>query len=297
MLYGSRSSFAAHEHGLAGGPHLFAVADVDDLQGSGEVDRRAEVDPEARLPKRPPEADGLAEQPPAVDLPRGHGPRPMAAPPSQPQLASAADVPDVLLVLEDDAEGLVDDLRAQLRRAEREQRIGPVERLGDAGDLREVDAAQPMHERHDPTGEALGRVRHAGEHDLELLGLGRVVDPVIQAAALERVVDLAGPVRGEDHARRPLGPDRADLGHGDLEVREDLEQVRLELLVGAVDLVDEEDRRDAVPRLEGLEQRALDQELGPEDVVRGRRLRGPAAPRAAGSRASGAGSSTRRPPC
>ena len=37
-------------------------------------------------------------------------------------------------------------------------------------------------------------------------------------------------------------------GHRDLEVGQDLEQVRLELLVGAVDLVDEQDRRDAVGR-------------------------------------------------
>ena len=71
-------------------------------------------------------------------------------------------------------------------------------------------------------------------------------------------------------ARRPLGPDRADLRHGDLEVRQDLEQVRLELLVRPVDLVDEQDRRDAVVGLERLEQRPPDQEIGPEDVVRAR---------------------------
>ena len=40
-----------------------------------------------------------------------------------------------------------------------------------------------------------------------------------------------------------LRPDRAELRHRHLEVREHLQQVRLELLVGAVDLVDEEHRR------------------------------------------------------
>ena len=63
------------------------------------------------------------------------------------------------------------------------------------------------------------------------------------------------------------GLDRADLRDRDLEVRQDLEQVRLELLVRAVDLVDEQHRRDAVVALERLEQRPPDQEVRPEDVV------------------------------
>ena len=45
----------------------------------------------------------------------------------------APDLPDVLLVLEDDAERLVDHVRRQLRGAEAEQRGCPVERLGDPG--------------------------------------------------------------------------------------------------------------------------------------------------------------------
>ena len=72
--------------------------------------------------------------------------------------------------------------------------------------------------------------------------------------------------------RRRVRLDRADLGDRDLEVGQDLEQVGLELLVGPVDLVDEQDRRDAVRRLERLEQRPADEEIGPEDVVGGRVL-------------------------
>jgi hypothetical protein len=91
---------------------------------------------------------------------------------------------------------------------------------------------------------------------------------VVQAAALQRVVDFARPVRGEDHPWRALGPDRADLRDGHLEVREDLEEIGLELLVCSIDLVDEEDRRDAGwIGLEGLEQRAADEELRPEDLA------------------------------
>ena len=48
---------------------------------------------------------------------------------------------------------------------------------------------------------------------------------------------------------------------------EELEEEGLELLIGAVDLVDEQDRGLAVGGLEGLEQRPPQQERGREDVV------------------------------
>ena len=95
-------------------------------------------------------------------------------------------------------------------------------------------------------GELFGRIGHARPNDLVFLLERRIVDPVVQAATLESVVDLAGPVRGEDDARLLLGLDGAELGDRDLEVRQDLEQVGLELLVGPVDLVDEQDRRNAI---------------------------------------------------
>ena len=63
---------------------------------------------------------------------------------------------------------------------------------------------------------------------------------------------------------RCFAVDRAELGHRDLEVREHLEQKRLELLVGAVDLVDQE--HDRLARLDRLEQRPADQELGAEEL-------------------------------
>ena len=105
------------------------------------------------------------------------------------------------------------------------------------------------------------------EHDLELALEARVVDPVVEAAALQGVVNLAGPVAGQDHPGREHGPDRANLGHRHLEVGQDLEQVRLELLVRPVDLVDQQDRGHAVVGIERLEERPADQEVGPEDVV------------------------------
>ena len=67
----------------------------------------------------------------------------------------------------------------------------------------------------------------------------------------------------------PAGADRAELGDRDLEVGEHLEQERLELLVGAVDLVDQQ--HDRLVGVDRLEQRAPDQELGPEELVLGDR--------------------------
>ena len=50
------------------GADRVALAEVDEGQGSRVVDGGAEVDREAGLPERPPEPDGLGEQPPPVDL-------------------------------------------------------------------------------------------------------------------------------------------------------------------------------------------------------------------------------------
>ena len=95
----------------------------------------------------------------------------------------------------------------------------------------------------------------------------RIADPVIEAAALERVVDFAGAVGGDDDDRRMLGLDRAELGDGDLEVGQHFEQERLERLVAAVELVDQQHRRAGGIRLERLQQRPLDQEALGEHVV------------------------------
>ena len=102
--------------------------------------------------------------------------------------------------------------------------------------------------------------------DLDLaLDLG-VVEPEVEAAALERLGQLARVVRGEDDDRVRAGLDHAELGDRDLEVGEDLEQHRLELLVGLVDLVDQQ--HDRLGRGDRLEQRPGEQEVLGEDVLR-----------------------------
>ncbi len=81
-------------------------------------------------------------------------------------------------------------------------------------------------------------------------------------------MDLAGPVRGDHDDRRLLRPHRLDLGDGHLEVRQQLEQIRLELLVGAVELVDEQHRSPASGGgLDGLEQRAGNEVVPRHDVA------------------------------
>ena len=66
-----------------------------------------------------------------------------------------------------------------------------------------------------------------------------IVDPEMQAASLERVAHLAGIVRGQEDQRLGRRLDRADLGNRDLEVRQDLEQERLEFRIRLVDFVDQ----------------------------------------------------------
>jgi hypothetical protein len=179
-------------------------------------------------------------------------------------------VVDVLLVLEDDAEGILDHVGAELGRAESEQGARPVERLGHPGRLEEIDLAQPLGKRTDLVGEALGSLRHADGQDAELLLESWKIDPVVEAAPLERVVDLTGAVGGQDHDRNVFGPDGSQLGHRHLEVGEELEQEGFQLLVGTVHFVDQEDGSAVVGGVDGLQQWALEEELFAEEVVPGR---------------------------
>ncbi len=92
-----------------------------------------------------------------------------------------------------------------------------------------------------------------------------VVEPQVQAAALEGLGELARVVGGEQDDGLGLGFDAAELGDRDLEIGEDLEEHGLELLVGLVDLVDEQD--DGVGAGDGRHQRPLQEEVLAEDVA------------------------------
>ena len=136
---------------------------------------------------------------------------------------------------------------------------------------------------------------HLAPHDLQLArGIG-IVDPMIEAAPLQRVVDLARAVGGDDDDRRLFGLDGAELRHRHLEVGQDLEQERLERLVGAVELVDQEHRGRARLAGQRLEHRAADQVFFGEDILAPwRRDRPCRPPPPCGSRSSARHSSTHR---
>src|SRR6266851_5403230 len=130
---------------------------------------------------------------------------------------------EVVAFLHHGAQGVLGDLRAQIRFAEEIEGAYPVDRLGDPGWLGEVQFAQPVDGLDHLAGQRLGDARRADQHDLYLPLGGWVSDPVVQAASLQRVVQLTCAVGGEHHDRRALRLDRADLRDGDLEVGEDFE--------------------------------------------------------------------------
>ena len=80
--------------------------------------------------------------------------------------------------------------------------------------------------------------------------------------------------------RRVRRADRAELGDRHRGLGEQLEQERLEVVVGAVDLVDQQHRRPRPGMLERAQQRAADQVVAPEQVLLAQL--GAAAPRRAG---------------
>ena len=146
-----------------------------------------------------------------------------------------------------------------------DERARPVDRLGDRRRLLELERADRAHDARDLVGERFVDLGDAHAHDVLLALETRVVDVQVEAAALERLRQLAGVVRREDHDRPPRrAHDRAQLGNRHLEVGEHLEQQRLGLDLHPVDLVDEE--HDRLLGADRLEQRAGEEERLAEDV-------------------------------
>ena len=166
------------------------------------------------------------------------------------------------MVLDHRSERLLGDDGVQVVGTEELEGPGPVDGLGHPRLLDQVHPSQAGHGRDDLPGQRPGHLRRPDAHDLRLSLRGRVVDPVVEAPALQGVMKLPRPVGGDDHDRRLLRPDGADLRDGHLEVGEHLQEEGLELVVRPVDLVDQEHR--LVPGTRRLEQRTLHQELRAE---------------------------------
>lgn len=92
----------------------------------------------------------------------------------------------------------------------------------------------------DLRGEVGADAGDAASQDRDLPGQVGVLEPVVQAAAFECVVHFAGAVGGEHHQRRCRRPHLAEFWDGDRVLVQYLQQERLEFVVGAVDLVDEQ---------------------------------------------------------
>src|SRR5205823_7584146 len=116
--------------------------------------------------------------------------------------ARAAQPFEILLVFDNGTERRLDGRLGEFRLAKRDQRASPVQRLGNPGQLIEVETSNTADERAHLASQLLGDVRHAGRDDLVLAIHRGVVDPEIQAAAFEGVMDLAGSIGGDDHRWR-----------------------------------------------------------------------------------------------
>ena len=167
--------------------------------------------------------------------------------------AADADEGEVFLVLQRHADGAAERVRpgravlGQQRSRPRPSR--PPRRRRAAWPAARAAGCRPPRPRRAPCSRATARRAH---HDD--LGLARRIgigDPVIDAAPAQRLVQVARAVRGEDHHRAFGRAQRAALGDRDREVGEEFEQERLELVIGAVDFVDQQHgriRRGAAPR-------------------------------------------------
>ena len=112
------------------------------------------------------------------------------------------------------------------------------------GLLLQVLAAQRLDEARDLAGE---RRLDARQRAPAMIASSRrlvgKLDIGVEAAPAQRVGQLARAVLVRITYGIEVARDRAELGDADLEVGQELQQVGLELLVGAVDLVDQQDRR------------------------------------------------------
>ena len=125
----------------------------------------------------------------------------------------------------------------------RGQGLGPVDGLGHTGRLVQTHSPNRLHGCGDLAGQPVTSLGCLEAHDRHLAFEVRVFDPVVEAAPLEGVVHVTGAIRRQHHERRHFGSERPELGDRHRVVGQDLEQERLEFVVGPVDLVDDQHRR------------------------------------------------------
>src|SRR6185436_10346485 len=94
-----------------------------------------------------------------------------------------------------------------------------------------------------------------------------VLNPLVQTASFEGVVYFTCAVRREDDQRRLTRPKRSQFWNRDLEFGEQFQQKPFELLVGAIDLVDEQDGGPRARGIDRLQEWPLDEERVAVELV------------------------------
>ena len=124
---------------------------------------------------------------------------------------------------------------------QQQQRAGPVDGLRDRRHLLEIEIAEFLDEGHQLPTQFRRDVGHPGMDDaLFKIGI-REWNVEMETAALQRVGDLTRVVaRQEDDGRFTVRLDGADLGNRHLEVGEDFQEQRFELVIGLVHLVEQQ---------------------------------------------------------
>src|SRR5262245_21254205 len=99
----------------------------------------------------------------------------------------AANPLDVVVMLEQEAERGSDHVWVEVLGPQMRHRLGTVDGLGDAWELRQVFAPQALDEFDETQAHVIGQLGNPSPDDLDFLFQRRVVDPVIEAASLEGV--------------------------------------------------------------------------------------------------------------
>src|SRR5215467_11431446 len=123
-----------------------------------------------------------------------------------------------------------------------------------------------LHKAADGESEMLVETGDLAAQDAHFLVQARVLDVKIKTAAPQRIADVSSTFRREHYIGYVLGLDRSQLGNRDLEVRQHLQQKRLETIVGAIDLVDQQHRW-TFEASDRAKQRSLEQVFPAENEI------------------------------
>ena len=88
---------------------------------------------------------------------------------------------------------------ARSRTTQFSQRSGPIDCFGHSRRFVEVESPQRLDGGRDPPCQPFACLGHAQPHDGHFSVDAGMVDPVIEAASFEGVVQVAGAIGGQDH--------------------------------------------------------------------------------------------------